>query len=392
LSTNHAVEDGPYSLPNPLEDPHKTLTQLFYRLVDPRGRSDGVPAVAASQEPSGRMTLRRALLTGLAVCALLAPASADSARRIYWGAYMDGDPTYVHYYGGQWSDAPWDADTWSKFESNAGKKVSVVHWGMAAPWRRSFADYKPTFELVRKAGDLNAVDMSTGSVRLRAIARGRYDFSLKRWVRQAARWGHPFFFILDAEMNGPWAPYAPGRNGNTATGFVKMWRHFHTLANRAGATNITWVWCPNVDPRKQFTPYWRLYPGGAHVDWTCLDGYNHNGTQTFSWLFRSSYARLLRIAPRKRVMIGQTGSVEGGDGKAEWITAALSGQLPEHFPRVKALLWFNWRIYQKGKWWNWPIESSPSGQAAFREAIASPYYVPGGSFGTLPRGSKIRAP
>jgi hypothetical protein len=336
------------------------------------------------------MAFRCALVASLVPLALLTPGSAGAAST-YWGAYMDGDPTYVHYYGGNWDDAPWDANTWSRFEANAGKKVSLVNWGMAAPWRRSFADYKSTFELVRRAGDLNAVDMSTGSVRLGRIARGKSDSYLKRWVRQAARWGHPFFFILDAEMNGPWAPYAPGRNGNTATGFVKMWRHFHTLANRAGATNITWVWCPNVDPWKQFTPYGKLFPGRAYVDWTCLDGYNQNGTQTFSWLFRSSYARLLRLAPRKRVMIGETSSVESGN-KAAWITDALSNQLPNHFPRVKAVIWFNFRIYEQGKWWEWPIESSSGAQAAFRTAIASAYYAPGGRYGNLPRGSKIRSP
>jgi mannan endo-1,4-beta-mannosidase len=323
---------------------------------------------------------------------LTASLGREGGASAYWGAYMDGETTYAYYYGGTWGDAPWDANTWNRFELNAGKKVSVVHWGMAPPWEHSFAYYEPTFELVRDAGDLNAVDISTGSVPLRRIARGRYDVALRRWVRQAAAWGYPFFFLLDVEMNGPWAPYAPGRNGNTARDFIEMWRHFHNLANRVGATNITWVWCPNVDPLKRFTPYRRLYPGWRYVNWTCLDGFNFSGTDTFSWLFRSSYRRLLDLAPRKPIMISQTSSVEGGNGKAAWITDTLSTQLPTSFPRVKALLWFNWRIYEGGRWLEWPIESSDSAQAAFRDAIASPYYLAGGSLGNLPRGSKIKAP
>jgi hypothetical protein len=363
------------------------------------------------------MPFRRALPAGLIIIALLSPGTGRPAselttessqrrpaaqlpirdlgtvrRRAYWGAFINGDPTYIHYYGGTWENAPWDARTWRTFESNAGKRVSVVHWGMAPPWQRPFSDYRSTFELVRKAGALNAVSMSTGSVRLRSIARGRYDASLRTWLRRAAAWGYPFFLRLNAEMNGPWEPYAPGRNGNTATDFIRMWRHFHNLAGRAGATNITWVWCPNVDPWKMFTPYGRLYPGRAYVDWTCLDGYNQSGTQTFNWLFRSSYARLLKLAPRKPVMIAETASVEGGIGKAAWITEALANQLPNLFPRVKAILWFNWRIYERGTWWEWPIESSAGAQAAFRNAIASAYYVPGGNFRNLRRGSKIRAP
>lgn len=310
----------------------------------------------------------------------------------YWGAYVDGDQTYAYYYGGSWGDAPWDANTWNRFESNAGKRVSVVHWGLPPPWKSRFADFKPTFQLVHKTGDLNAVSMRTGSVRLKRIANGRYESFLRKWARQAARWGHPFFLRLDPEMNGPWEPYAPGKHGNTARDFVEMWRHFHRLADRKRATNITWVWCPNIDPNRRLRPYRRLYPGRRYVDWTCLDGYNKSGTDSFSRLFRSSYARLLELAPRKPIMIGETSSIEGGDGKAAWITDAIATQLPTHFPRIRALLWFNWRNYQDGTWWDWPIESSASAQAAVRDAIASPYYAPGGTFGHLPLRSKIRPP
>jgi hypothetical protein len=90
-------------------------------------------------------------------------------------------------------------------------------------------------------------------------------------------------------------------------------------------------------------------------------------------------------------MIGETSSVEGGAGKAAWVTDALT-QLPSSFPQIKAVVWFNWRIFEANKWWEWPIESSPSTQEAFRAGISSPYYAPGGSFGSLPLGSKIGPP
>jgi hypothetical protein len=263
---------------------------------------------------------------------------------------------------------------------------------MAPPWKKNFADYRPTFELVRRAGDLNAVDMSTGSIPLRDIAAGTYDAALRSWAGGVASWGHPFFFLLDVEMNGPWEPYAPGVNGNTASDFVAMWRHFHDLAVEAGATNVTWVWCPNVDNADQFTPYRQLYPGDAYVDWTCLDGYNWTGRQSFSWIFGASYRKLLDVAPSKPVMIGQTASVEGGDGKAAWIRDAFARRLPKHFGRVKAVLWFNWRIYERGKWMSWPIESSRAAKRAFRKTIAQRSYVAGGRLGGFPRGVSIKAP
>jgi hypothetical protein len=336
----------------------------------------------------------------LAVSAIAAAGAAGSAVRIggglvYWGAFIDGNDTYSHYYGGHWGDAPWDAKTWHRFESNAGKKVSIVHWGLGTPWDHDFNAFRSTFNLVRRAGELSLVDMTTGTVSLRAIADGRYDAKLRAWAHQAAAWGHPFMLTLDVEMNGNWEPYGtapPARN--KPADFVAAWRHFHRIADRAGASNITWVWVPNVDPYHRFTPYDQLYPGDAYVDWTGLDGFNWGGSDwmTFSQLYEISYHDLLTLAPSKPIMISQIGSAERGGSKASWITDVLSTQLPQNYPRIKALIWFNWRIYQKKAWSQWPIESSGTARSAFAAAIASPYYTPGGALGDLPLGTKIASP
>jgi hypothetical protein len=311
-----------------------------------------------------------------------------AASSIYWGAYIEGNQTYGHLYGGSWDDAPWGSATWDRFEANAAKRVSVVHYGQPPPWERGF-DPGP-FELARKRGAIPAVDMTTKSVPLRDIAAGRYDDSIAAWARGAKAWGKPFFLILDVEMNGPWEPYGPV-NGNTPADFIGAWRHIHDVFASVGATNVTWVWCPNVDPRKHFVPYADLYPGDRYVDWTGLDGYDFDGTASFSWLFSSSYATLLKLAPTKPVMLSQVGAEEV-TGKAAWITDALEKQLPQHFPRVKAVLWFNWRIFEHGRWLNWEIESSPAAQSAFRAAIASPYYRAGGSGAKTPLLNKVEPP
>src|SRR5207237_10895439 len=118
-------------------------------------------------------------------------------------------------------------------------------------------------------------------------------------------------------------------------------------------------------------------PGDAYVDWTGLNGHNW-GVKTwrsFASVFASSYETLLQLAPSKPIMIGEVASDENGGSKAAWITDALSRQLPDLFPRIKALLWFNWRIYEKGREWSWEIESSASSQHAFAKGISSPYYL-----------------
>jgi hypothetical protein len=304
---------------------------------------------------------------------------------------MDGSDTYSYLYGGTWGDAPWDGNTWAKFESNAGKSPSIVHWGLGTPWAHDFTYWKGTFDLVQNRGELSLADMSTGTVPLRDITSGLYDSSLRTWAQEAKSWGHPFFLRPDWEMNGNWFSWGTtSSNQNTPADYVAAWRHMRQLFDTVGATNVTWVWCPNLEYSGS-VPYGQLYPGDAYVDWTCLDGYNKGSNSTsFNTLYGQSYSDLAKLAPTKPIMIAEVGSIEYGAGvKAAWTTDALSTQLPQNFPRVKAFVWFNWRISENGSWTNWEIESSASSQSAFAAAIASPYYRAGGSLGSLPLLTKI---
>jgi hypothetical protein len=268
-----------------------------------------------------------------------------------------------------------------------------VQWGVGAPWENQFDHFTAAFNSVVSAGEIPVVSMNTKTVHLADIAGGAYDSSIRTWMQEAGAWGHPFFLIFDVEMNGPWEPYAPGQNGNTAADYVAAWRHVHDLAVQAGATNISWVWCPNVDPSHLFTPYSQLYPGDAYVNWTGLDGYNKGGSnwRSFATIFDSSYKNLLQLSPSKPIMISQVASEEDGGSKAAWITDMLS-QLPQNYPQIKAFSWFNWRFYESGGWSNYEIESSSTAQAAFKAGIASPYYVSGGDSGSFALGKPVPLP
>jgi hypothetical protein len=323
-----------------------------------------------------------AVAAGGAVATIL--REQPSKPSVYWGAYVNGT-----IYGRR--DSPWDSGTVERFQDDTGKKPSILHYGQPPPWEQPFD--APTANLVEARGDIPAIDMSTKGVALGAIAAGRFDSSISAWAQAAKAWGHPFFLLLNEEMNGTWYPYSPGHNGNTAADFVAAWRHMHDVFVAEGATNVTWVWCPNViDPSGRGTPLGQLYPGDAYVDWVGLNGYNWGGKgwQSFAELFGPSYEALRRLAPAKPILIGETASAEAGGSKAAWITNALAIQLPHNFPQIKALLWFNWRVYDKGAWREWPIESSPAAQKAFAKAIGSPYYASGGKFGQLPLLGKVQ--
>ena len=100
--------------------------------------------------------------------------------------------------------------------------------------------------------------------------------------------------------------------------------------------------------------------------------------KSFAQVFGPTYNHLLQIAPSKPVMLAETSSTEYGGSKASWITDALVTQLPLNFPRVRALVWFNWNTDGM----DWVIETSSPAQTAFATGIASPHYATN-SFGNL---------
>jgi endoglucanase len=83
----------------------------------------------------------------------------------------------------------------------------------------------------------------------------------------------------------------------------------------------------------------------------------------------------------KPMMVAETGSVEQGGSKAAWITSALQTELPNRFPRIRAVVWFN-KNYDG---FNWLVDSSSSSLSAFRTAVDSSLYsLSGSSFEAIP--------
>jgi mannan endo-1,4-beta-mannosidase len=174
-------------------------------------------------------------------------------------------------------------------------------------------------------------------------------------------------------MNDAWASWSEQVNGNRPGQFVSMWRHVHDIFTTNGATNATWVWCP--DAQGSLATLKELYPGDNYVDWVCMDGYNTGGKgwRSFSQIFGQTYQNLLRITSKPQ-LIGEMACVEPGGSKANWITDAFSRQLPINFPNIKGFIWWNVNeLATKG--WDWRIETSPASQQAFATAMQSPVYA-----------------
>jgi hypothetical protein len=317
-----------------------------------------------------------------------APATGAGAP-IYWGATVG-----IHLAGSQ---PPWDMTGLDRFEEEVHKKVSMLNFF------QPFANCNPTcsfygfpktpLENIRQRGAIPVLSWSSQSIpsskvepdfQLSDVISGRYDAFITDFATKAKAWGHPFMLRFNWEMNGKWFPWHEGVNGNQPGEFNAAWRHVHDIFTAVGATNVTWVWCPNLEYNGS-TPLASVYPGDAYVDWTGLDGYNHgtNPSQPDSWksfnqLYRTTYNNITAsLAPSKPMMIGEVASTEMGGSKAAWIKDMLA-RVPAEYPKIRALIYFD--KYDSNM--DWPLETSSSALTAFSEGIQDPAYL-GNSFSSL---------
>ncbi len=213
----------------------------------------------------------------------------------------------------------------------------------------------------------NGVNQPTYS--LKNIAAGNFDSYIRSWGTALASWGKPVMLRFAHEMNGNWYPWDEGVNGNQPGDFVAAWQHVHDVVASTGATNVQWVWSPNV-------PYWgstalsELYPGAAYIDTVALDGYNWGTSQSWSsWtspsdLFGDGLNQLRGIAPGKPIVVGETASAEAGGSKADWNTSLVSYLNAQ--ADVTGFVWFDYN-----KEVDWRIDSSSSSAAAMANALAA---------------------
>ena len=211
---------------------------------------------------------------------------------------------------------------------------------------------------------------SDATYKLANILAGNFDAYINSWVQGAKAYGKPIYLRFGHEMNGNWYPWGVGVNGNTPAQYVAVWKKIVTAFRSGGATNVRFVWSPNVvDTDKPLTG---LYPGDAYVDLTAMDGYNWGttragagGWRSFSSIFGSTYGQIASLAPSKPVFVAETASTEYGGDKAAWIRNAYA-TIPGSFPRLAGVIWFD-----QNKETDWRVESSSTALSAYRSVVAT---------------------
>lgn len=336
----------------PRPPPTVVAPPLGFPAAGPAGTSTaGLPAGAGGPTAAVPIALPTSTIapdSGLALGVFLAGSPEDAARIDRYTQLVGKSPAILMWY-----------HDWAHGGFNRGIMDGIVSRGIMPmvtwePWDYTGGIVQPAYAL-------------------RTIAAGTYDDYIRQYARDSKAWGQPYYLRFAHEMNGDWYPWGRGISGNTPADYIAAWRHVHDIFREEGATNVRWVWSPNVADANS-TPFAQVYPGDNYVDWIGVVGYNWgasyswSGWVSFAALFGPSYAQLAALSPRP-IMITEVGCSETGGDKAAWILQGLLNDLPLRFPRVRAVLWFN--ANQEA---DWAITTSPSALEAYKRVVSSPLY------------------
>jgi hypothetical protein len=268
------------------------------------------------------------------------------------------DPTSGKFLGLEANGAPDSLTPVTTFAANIGKKPNLV--GQYVAWNAPF-----DANGVAKAwsyGALYYMAWEPFDASVQAIADGQSDTYITRFARAVRALNLPVALSFGHEMNGNWYPW--GTSQTTPATFVAAWRHIHDLFAQAGASNVIWVWNPNIInpmPQTQLEP---LYPGDSYVNWIGLTGYfPTTGTQTYATLFEPTMTEI-RSFTTKPFIIAET-SVETGPAEvtcADNLVSTVTGH--------SDILGFIWFDIDKGGV-DWRVESRPAVRAAMAQDVAT---------------------
>lgn len=203
------------------------------------------------------------------------------------------------------------------------------------------------------------------------------DSFITSWATACAAFKHSFFIRIFHEMNlnsNQWAwslgNVTVGGNSwtNSAAQHIAAWEHIFDIFQAVGATNATFVWCPNSRSSSGtgtfVYPYASIVPNLKKIHWFGLDNYTNDANQELEDQFRGvttgnsaevdSVAELRALGgqPIGIWETGVRGSVAGvldRAARATEYTNTFETGIPTNLADVDLICWFM-TYYDSFRW------------------------------------------
>jgi hypothetical protein len=223
------------------------------------------------------------------------------------------------------------------------RKISGTPLMSLEPWRAGAGPKQPDFTL-------------------RATIEGKWDEQYRTIARAVVQYHNVVMLRFAHEMNGTWYPWGSVA-GNSPADYIQAWRHVVTLFREAGATNVLWVWSPNILRGAVSTPLRAYYPGDEWVDLVGVTGYGVRESSP-EVTYAKTFAQIRDITD-KRIILTETGA-QPGSTKLSWIRAF--GPWLRANPEVAGFVWSQ-RSRGDGATADWRFDDTPADLTAFKAAL-----------------------
>jgi len=264
---------------------------------------------------------------------------------------------------------PWSREEVDRIATSAGARPAMLQYFVK--WGQEFRPDAVTVSYQQNALPIiswepwDGIDAGESQPKyaLRHVIEGEFDQYITTFATgiRDQRW--PVAIRLAHEMNGTWYPWSESRSGNRRGDYVRFWRHVHDIFTQVGATNVIWIWSPNIVLPSTRSNLYTLYPGDAYVDWAGMVGYatrERSAGQVYD-LTRTA----LRTFTQKPIVITETG-VRPGSGQAALITDFF-GWLGRN-PDVVGFVWFEYSDEEGGNQ-DWRFTTHADTAAAFKAGL-----------------------
>ena len=291
------------------------------------------------------------------IVAAMAPAETEARKRMVLGVSNDRntkDIQVVKDFAKQTGDAigsgpikPRMWTIWSKWGDPATKSFPTV-------FADELRDYGVTpmiwWEPMRKRTKADG-SFDCAYAKHRQIARGKYNWYIKKWARAAKRHGGKVILRFAQEINGSYFPWGIGNCGNTARAFKRAYRHVHHLVrNVIGAKNVLFVQTWTSKSCRGCNGYRATWVGDRHTEMVGFSVFNWGNHEGRSWrTMEQSIKKSMNWVSqltRKPVLIVEVGTNHTGGpsstsaDKPEWIRTGYS-RAYRTYPRIRGMSYLN---------------------------------------------------
>jgi len=287
-----------------------------------------------------------------------APISPPPPGKLYHGFYWGGSGTDTH----DPSEHDVTPEDVARYEQALGAKTTWIYF--SNNWFESRQFPAATCTWIRDLGKIPYVRLMLRSgvdqkqrektFSLEKIIAGEFDVDLRSWARAAKDFGSPIMIEWGTEPNGDWFGWSGRWNGGAVDGpkgYVAAYRHIVDLMRSEGATNLHWVWHVNWldQPERSWNRFENYFPGEDYCDWVALSAYGpitpatRDGTESLRFKLRNACPRLLKIAPRKPMIIAEFGCDLRNRhvDLVSWTRSALEDLFSNRWPAIIGFCWWN---------------------------------------------------